>query len=554
MNSLRARLTLGVALVAVVPLAIAMFVLSQRIQATVRAQSSERLASTLEILTRQLHSDGAQITRKLDILGRDPTLKRLYLIRRDGGRDLVADTNGVTVADGAQSSSDAAGSIAARAGLPAHSRSSGPMIVRLTDVPGLVMIATAPILYQNETSGMVGGGVVLDTLFLRGLERTSGVDLILRDAGGAIVATTLDSASTSGLPSRPSSGRVRLAGRSYLFESLTLNDGAGPGPTITGLVSTASADQTLAALRTTSLLLGLASLAIAIGLGMLWSRQVSRPVERLAAFSHRIAQGEWDEPLTVRSVREIETLVAALDRMRTDLSTYREKLRASERQAAWSQMARKIAHEIKNPLTPIAISVADLQRSFEQKRPDFPQILEQAARTIGDEVQALKRLLQEFSEFGSFPKPEIAPCRGSELMTDLGALYRGEVAANRLAFDIPEREIVFDADRAQVRQALVNLIKNALEAIGDAGRVTVSARSDDSATEWAVSDNGPGLGAEAKARLFVPDFTTKPHGSGLGLTIVERIVSDHGGSIAVDSEPGRGTTFRLRFPTRHEAI
>ena len=131
-------------------------------------------------------------------------------------------------------------------------------------------------------------------------------------------------------------------------------------------------------------------LALAVLLGLLWSSQVSRPVERLAAFSQRVAQGEWDEPLTLESVRELQTLVAALDRMRGDLRAYRERLVASERQAAWSQMARIVAHEVKNPLTPIAISIADLKRSFDQQRPDFPAILEQAVRTIGDEVDALQ--------------------------------------------------------------------------------------------------------------------------------------------------------------------
>src|SRR5207244_4606665 len=120
-------------------------------------------------------------------------------------------------------------------------------------------------------------------------------------------------------------------------------------------------------------------------------------------------RGEWEEPLTLHSVHELQTLVEALDRMRRDLQSYREKLVISERQAAWSQMARKVAHEIKNPLTPIAISVADLKRSFEQKRPEFPEILAQAVKTIADEVETLKHLLQEFSDFARMPAPKLAP-------------------------------------------------------------------------------------------------------------------------------------------------
>src|SRR3989442_3967795 len=157
--------------------------------------------------------------------------------------------------------------------------------------------------------------------------------------------------------------------------------------------------------------------------------------------------------------------------MRRDLQTYRDKLVISERQAAWSQMARKVAHEIKNPLTPIAISVADLKRSFEQKRPEFPEILAQAVKTIADEVETLKHLLQEFSDFARFPAPRLAPCRLSELVADLETLYGRDIADGRLMLARPEREIVFSADAGQIRQALVNLIKNGLEPVNGGGPV-----------------------------------------------------------------------------------
>jgi nitrogen fixation/metabolism regulation signal transduction histidine kinase len=210
-------------------------------------------------------------------------------------------------------------------------------------------------------------------------------------------------------------------------------------------------------------------------------------------------------------------------------------------------MARKVAHEIKNPLTPIAVSVADLKRSFERNRDDFPQILDQAARTISAEVEALKRILQEFSDFARLPEPELAPCNLAELLGDVEALYRREVHEGRLGIAAPGREVVFTADRGQMLQALVNLVQNGLEAIGPGGRVEVSARVDGAELELAVADDGPGMTPERKAGLFVPGLTTKAHGSGLGLVIVQRIVNGHGGSIAVETAPGRGTTFRVRL-------
>lgn len=554
MNSLRSRLILGSALIALVPLAAAMLVLTQRLEVMVRAQAAERLEAALGGLRLQMRADADRAQRQLDILARDPQLRRLYLVRPGTSRDLddylaerrvllsldflsVSEPGGRVVASG-----DGAAATPARA-------------------PGVRVEASAPILYQGERAGAVKGGLSLDAAFLARLEQSSGIELILRDPAGRPVATTLAAAESAAAdqaatPAPPAPGKVRrvtLAGRSYLARDLALPVGSPPEPRITGLISTAPADRTIAAVQWTSVVLGLLGLAVAVALGVLWSSQVSRPVERLAAFSHRVAQGEWDDPLALESVRELETLVAALERMRRDLRGYRDRLVVSERQAAWSQMARMMAHEVKNPLTPIAISIADLERSFDQRRPEFPEILAQAVRTINAEVDALKRLLQEFADFARMPPPEPGPCTANQLLLDLAALYGREVAEGRLAVAAPAHELPLTADRAQLRQAMVNLIKNGLESIDGAGRVTVSASLDGDGVTFAVADNGRGLGEDARARLFTPGFTTKAEGSGLGLTIVQRIALDHRGSIAVESAPGAGTTFRLRLPRTPKA-
>jgi len=554
MNSLRSRLILGSALIALVPLAAAMLLLTQRLEAMVRAQAAERLEAALGGLQRPVRADAERVASQLGILARDPLLRRLYLVRPETSHDLddylaerrvllsldflgVSDTSGRIVASG-----DAAAAGTAHA-------------------PSVRVEASAPIVYQGERTGMVQGGLSLDAALLARLEQSSGIELILRDPAGHVVATTLaaaESAATpaAAIPALPGGGQVRrvtLAGHSYLARDLALPVGSLAVPRITGLISTTPADRTIAAVQWTSVVLGLLGLLVAVALGVLWSSQVSRPVERLAAFSHRLAQGEWDEPLSLASVRELETLVAALDRMRGDLRDYRDRLVISERQAAWSQMARTIAHEVKNPLTPIAVSIADLQRSYDLRRPEFPEILAQAVRTIGEEVEALKRMLQEFTDFARMPPPVPAPCTANQLLQDLSTLYPREVAEGRLAVTPPAQPLPLTADRGQVRQALVNLIKNGLESIDGAGRVVVSAALDGDGVAFEVADNGRGLGDEARARLFTPGFTTKAEGSGLGLTIVQRIALDHHGSIAVESAPGAGTTFRLRLPRTWEA-
>ena len=562
MRSLRSRLILGSALVSLVPLAVAMVLLSQHIQRTVRAEAAERLHAALGTIATELQADGQRDATRLEILARDPALKRLYLVRPIVRRDLadylgekrfllgldflnVADSSGALVADAGVDSVGPARAEADTLHAGAGAR-PGYDIRGFAGLPALARAASAPIRYQGEIVGALRGGVVLDRALLARLARTGGIELALRDRDGRIVASTLEPG-----PGAPAPGAGRDA-RSYLSQDVALGPAGVPAPALIGMASTAAADRTIATLRLTSVLLGLLGLGIAMALGVLWSLQVSRPVEQLARFSERIAQGSWDEPLELRSVRELETLVAALDRMRSDLRGYRERLVSSERQAAWSQMARAVAHEIKNPLTPIAVSIADLKRSFELERPDFRSILDQAARTITDEIESLRGLLQEFADFARMPAPLLAPCDLGALLADLGALYGREVADGRLTIAPPAARLVIEADAGQLRQALVNLVKNALEATERGGRVAVAARAAGDLAELEVADTGPGLSAGQKAGIFAPGFTTKAQGSGLGLTIVERIVSDHHGTIAVDSEPGHGATFRLRLPVRQQ--
>ena len=558
MRSLKARLILAFALVTLIPLAIAVAILTTRIQTMVRGQAGARLGQALEGVGAQVADDGRRIAARTEILARDPQLRRLYLVHPEGSRDLsdylaerqvllgldllvVADSSGRVVASGPTAHGGVWSGMAGAA-------FDLPFVATDDSLKALVILTRSPILYQGVIEGVVEGGALLDAAMLQRLGTTSGVEWVLRDSGGRVAATTLPTMPSGALPRVAGVGRAEIAGRTYLGRSVPLSVGAPPYATLTGLASTASADRAVRSVWVASALLALLALLIGIPLAILWSAQISRPVERLARFSATVALGNWDEPLTLKSAREIETLVEALDRMRRDLKTYRDKLVISERQAAWSQMARKVAHEVKNPLTPIAISIQDLKRSYDQKRPDFPEILTQAVHTIGEEVETLRRLLQGFSDFARIPPPQRAACRISSLLGDLEALHGREIASGRLVVRRPEREIPFDADAGQMRQMLLNLVKNGLEALNGDGRVVVTAEERENALEIAVADSGPGLTPEQRANLFVPGFTTKTHGSGLGLTIVERIVSDHEGTIAVDEAQGRGTTFRVRLP------
>jgi signal transduction histidine kinase len=533
MTSLRSRLILGSALVAIIPLALALFLFSRQVGSMVRSQAAARLSAALAGLEAQLQLDGDRVAERLQILGRDPTLKRLYLVREEGTRELA----------------DFIGERRRLLGLDFLSvvGGDGGTVVEAAaaeSVAGSDMGGSAPIRYEGAPVGSVRGGVRLDLPYLQRLRQTTGVELVLLDAGRPLTGT-LQPLPGDVVASARQGGRVEIGGTSYLARILDPRLPASPGVQVLALVSTAAADATIGALRLAALGLGLLGLLLAVLFALLWSSLVSRPVEDLAAFSRQLASGDWEEPLRLHSVRELETLGEALDSMRRDLQSYRERLVVSERQAAWGQMARKVAHEIKNPLTPIAVSVADLRRSYEGHRADFPQILDQAVRIVGEEVDRLKLLLQEFSDFGRLPSPRLAPCDLRDLLGALEALHAREVGEGRLRLSKPYPEVRWSADPDQLRQALINLIKNGLEA---GGSVLVTAVARDGVLEIAVADDGPGLTPEQRASLFVPGFTTKRTGSGLGLTITEKIVSDHGGTIAAEPGNPRGTIFRVRLP------
>ena len=540
MRSLRARIIVGIAFVAIVPLALALVLLSARVERMVREDSGKRLETGVRALQAEMRERRHRTEAKLGILSRDPLLRRLYLVRAGGARELgdylaerriLLDLDYLEV-DGLDS-------------LPAATATGAPA----DSTYALKLDLASPITYDNRIVGSLRGGILLDRDFLIRLQQRRGLDLALFDPAGRPAASTLADSLVHALPTEFT--RASIGRETYWGVSAPLELGTGQPVTLTALTPTGPADQTITALRFTAAVLALGGILVAILLGVLWSRQVSRPVERLAAHSRRLARGEWEEPISLHSVRELETLGKALDRMRQDLIAYREKLVVSERHAAWGLMARKVAHEVKNPLTPIAISVSDLKRSYELQRPDFPAVLDQAVRTISAEVDSLKRLLQEFSDFARFPAPTLESVSLGDVLGDVRALYGHEIEEGRLAVGTLAQPIALRADPGQLRQALVNLVKNGLEAVDGAGQVSVEARPAGQALEITVTDTGPGLTAEQRAGLFTPGFTTKTHGSGLGLTIVDRIVSEHGGTIAVASHD-RGTTFTIRLP-REEA-
>jgi nitrogen fixation/metabolism regulation signal transduction histidine kinase len=250
----------------------------------------------------------------------------------------------------------------------------------------------------------------------------------------------------------------------------------------------------------------------------------------------------------VRTRDEVGELASTFNAMTRDLAGARDELVRAERVAAWREIAQRIAHEIKNPLTPIQMAIETLQRAHKKGAPQFDVLFAESASTILDEVGRLKRIVAEFSSFARMPAPTLAPVDVSEITDAALALYKGGETALELELGRGLPRAL--ADKEQLTQVVINLVENARDAVAGRGRIRVVTRADADRgrIELEITDEGPGLSDEARAKLFTPYFTTKPRGTGLGLAIVHRIVTDHGGEIRVGGAPGQGAVFTVALP------
>ncbi|HEY6546583.1 MAG TPA: ATP-binding protein, partial [Vicinamibacteria bacterium] len=225
-------------------------------------------------------------------------------------------------------------------------------------------------------------------------------------------------------------------------------------------------------------------------------------------------------------------------------------LMRAQKVAAWGEVARKLAHEIKNPLTPIQLSAQRVRKAFLKNAPEFEKILTESTGAIVDEVEALKNLVDEFAQFARLPAAHLAPASLHEVVDQALSLYDGLFAGVRIHRQLAPELPSLRLDPDQMKRAVINLVDNAIEATGRQGTVTVATEFDRAAARarLSVSDDGPGISPEDKDRLFVPHFSTKKRGSGLGLAIVSRIVQEHHGTIRVEENAPRGARFVVELP------
>ena len=306
-------------------------------------------------------------------------------------------------------------------------------------------------------------------------------------------------------------------------------------------------------IRTSAVLVGGAGALLAVLFSGWAARRVTRPVEELAGAARSVAEGAWGAQVKVSSSDELGQLADSFNHMTRQLLQQKEQLVQAERVAAWRELARRLAHELKNPLFPLQLTVENLLRAREQTPEEFEEVLRESSSTLLAEIGNLKKIIASFSDFARMPQPHLQRIKLNEVVEAAVRLFQPQLQATaqpsiNLILELDPAMPEISADPELLHRVLSNLILNAIDAMPNGGAITLRTRSSSEHVSFEVTDNGTGLTPEECKRLFTPYYTSKRHGTGLGLAIVQSVISDHRGKISVRSEPGRGTSFVVELP------
>jgi two-component system, NtrC family, nitrogen regulation sensor histidine kinase NtrY len=300
------------------------------------------------------------------------------------------------------------------------------------------------------------------------------------------------------------------------------------------------------------LAVGVAGLGLLLGAILSWwgAARITQPVTKLVTGAREVAAGNWNARVDVRSKDDIGQLAAAFNQMTEQLVDQRERLVQSERVAAWRELARRLAHELKNPLFPLQITVENLRRARMKSADEFDEVFDESTETLLAEIENLKGIIGRFSDFARMPRPELRAVDANEVVRTVVRLFEAQFSAVGRPPITPELHLesnlpVIQADPLLLHRAIENLVLNAMDAMPSGGVLALATSSSDGSVIIEIADTGSGLTPGECERLFTPYYTTKQHGTGLGLAVVQSVISDHGGTISVESEAGVGTTFRI---------
>ncbi len=285
-------------------------------------------------------------------------------------------------------------------------------------------------------------------------------------------------------------------------------------------------------------------IVLAVGSGILISSRITSRVSDIVRATAELGHGNLDYRLPSTSRKdEISELTNHFNRMAQKLMENQERLVYLEKMAAWQQMARKIAHEIKNPLTPIQLTIQQLVDKYDSSDKDYDTLLQECAAIINEEIGSLRQLVTEFSDFGRLPELIRKNDDLASLIREVTTLY-----GDRITLDLPEQDLFFYFDRDRIRRVLINLLENAVQSDPENQPIMVGADIVDNAISVTITDQGEGIAEKDLKRIFEPYYSNRRGGTGLGLAITRLIMEEHGGLIQVVSAPGKGSTFQLIFP------
>ena len=302
-------------------------------------------------------------------------------------------------------------------------------------------------------------------------------------------------------------------------------------------------------LGTVSLLM----LLLAIGLAYFISKYITRSLQTISDMMHQTDLTKRNEKIYIENPSsEIEILIDSYNAMIDELEQSAAKLARSEREQAWREMAKQVAHEIKNPLTPMRLSVQSFERKFDVNDPDVEKKVAEYSKTLIQQIDTMSNIASAFSNFAKMPAQQnetLDVVKIVKLALDI-------FTEDYIHFISEEKEIIAKLDRTQLIRVVTNLVKNAIQAVPEVNspRILVSVSSEGDWVKLSVADNGIGIQDEFADKIFEPKFTTKSSGMGLGLGMVKNIVETYKGAIEFTSQPYKGTVFTVRFPKENIAI
>jgi two-component system nitrogen regulation sensor histidine kinase NtrY len=581
--SFRRRLLLLFALLVLVSVAVVTGIVSFMVRRAFDRTNDERTAALVAQFRREFNRRGDEVGRRIQAASATPESARIAVAAAQPSPNYNAFLDEAQVVAESQRLDflefcDDRGAIISSAQWPAKFGYNEPLIS--PNAPEI------PFLKEEETpSGSalglfamravaagdrklyVIGGIRLDRTFLSTLELPAGMRVMIYenlDHGTQFSSAQLITTGDTVKDAQQLAPLITKMQRDPRDASAIIHWSAGPDETMNAFPLLGDKNQVLGVLlvgssrqvyielrnqiRSAALLAAGAGLLLAVLLSSWAAARVTKPLEKLAEAAQEVAEGNWNANVEVGAKDEIGQLAESFNSMTRELLEQHERLVQAERVAAWRELARRLAHELKNPLFPLQLTVENLLRARESGQQQFDETFRESSATLLSEIANLKNIISRFSEFSKMPQPRFQAVHLDELIQNVIKAHQAQLdragISCRTELSAPDS---IPGDPDLLHRTISNLVLNAIDAMPQGGTLTLRTRLDQGSARIEVSDTGTGIKPEERERLFTPYYTNKPHGTGLGLAIVQSIVSDHGGRISLESAPGQGTTFIIEL-------